>query len=71
MEVLEPEKGDQPIYEIIKREDLIAAFTIALERALKEVLARIDEFIDIYTSIEVSALWIWDYSSRWDYDMWW
>lgn len=71
MEQIKPEKGDQPIYEIIKREDLIAAFREALERALTEVLERINRFIDIYTAIETPALWTWDYSSRWDYDMWW
>jgi hypothetical protein len=71
LEPLEPTTLGQPCYEVIKREDLVGAFYEALARALTEVLARIDRFIDIYTSIETATLWVWDYSSRWDYDMWW
>ena len=61
----------QPVYEVIKKEDLQGAFRDALRLALTEVLARINTFIEIYTSVQTSSLWTWDYSSRWDYDMWW
>lgn len=71
LEGLKPVTAGQPCYEVIKREDLVAAFSEALASALTEVLERINTFIDIYTAIEVSALWTWGYSSRWDYDLWW
>lgn len=71
LDPLKPKTLGQPCYEVIKREDLVAAFREALAVSLSEVLERINEFIDIYTSIEVSALWTWGYSSRWDYDLWW
>ena len=70
-EQIKPATLGQPCYEVIKREDLIGAFSEALERALTDILERINEFIDIYTAIEVPTLWVWDYGSRWDYDMWW
>jgi len=71
LEPLEPKTLGQPCYEVIKREDLIGAFQEALNRALTEVLSRINAFIDIYSAIVTPALWTWDYSSRWDYDAWW
>jgi len=68
---LEPVEGAQPIYEMIKREDLVSAFNDALERALTTILARIDVFIDTYSNIVTPSLWCWDTTSRWDYDSWW
>jgi len=61
----------QPVYELITKEDLIAAFRDALAAALVEILARINELIDIMTSSLPPALWTWGYASRWDYDVWW
>jgi len=61
----------QPVYEIIKREDLIGAFKDALTQALLEVLARINQMIDLYSATAPSSLWVWDQTSRWDYDLWW
>jgi len=61
----------QPVYEVIKKEDLQGAFRDALRLALTEVLARINTFIEIYTSVQTSSLWTWDYSSRWYSDIWW
>jgi len=68
---IDPATGTQPIYEVIKREDLISAFQDALERALTTILGRIDTFIDQYSNIVTPSLWTWDYTSRWDYDCWW
>jgi len=65
------EKSTQPVYEVIKREDLIAAFKSALALALDEILARIEELTVLYSATAASSLWTWDYTSRWDYDMWW
>jgi len=61
----------QPTYEVIKKEDLAGAFADALERALLDVLSRINELIDMYSATAPSSLWTWDYTSRWDFDMWW
>jgi hypothetical protein len=61
---------EQPTYEVIKREDMIASFRSALALAITEILARIDELINIYSSVQASSLWTWDYTSRWDYDTW-
>ena len=59
---------EQPTYEVIKREDMIAAFRSAMQLAITQILARIDQLIDIYSSVQASSLWTWDYTSRWDYD---
>jgi hypothetical protein len=56
------------IYEVIKKEDLVSAFREALASALIEVLGRIDYFVQIYTSIETRALWVFDLRNRLDYD---
>jgi len=65
------ESTEQTIYEVIKREDLIAAFQTALRLALDEILSRIEELTTLYSSTAASSLWTWNYTSRWDYDMWW
>lgn len=61
---------EQPTYEVIKKEDLTAAFADALAISLEEVLARINQLVDLYSATAPSSLWTWDYSSRWDFDMW-
>ena len=61
----------QPTYEVIKKEDLTAAFADALAISLSEVLSRIDNLIDLYAATAPSSLWTWDNTSRWDFDMWW
>jgi len=61
----------QPVYEVIKKEDLTGAFRDALELALIDVLARINQLIDLYAATAPSSLWTWDYTSRWDFDLWW
>lgn len=65
------EKTEQPVYEVIKREDLIAAFKIALEDLRDALLRSIEELTVLYSSTAASSLWTWNYTSRWDYDMWW
>jgi len=65
------ESTEQTTYEVIKREDLIAAFQTALRLALDEILSRIEELTTLYSSTAASSLWTWNYTSRWDYDMWW
>lgn len=65
------ESTNQPVYEVIKREDLIYAFASAIKLALTEILARIEELTVLYSSTATSSLWTWNYTSRWDFDMWW
>jgi len=62
---------EQPVYEVIKKEDMQAAFRDALEQSLLELLERINNLIDLYSATAPSSLWTWGYSSRWDFDMWW
>ena len=69
MSVLDSTK--QPCYEVIKREDLIAAFKTALALMLDEILTRLEEITSLYASTASNSLWTWNYTSRWDYDMWW
>ena len=69
LKVGQPATG--PVYEVIKRQDLTAAFSDALERSLLSVLARINALVDLYSATSPSSLWVWDYSSKWDYDVWW
>lgn len=61
----------QPTYEVIKKEDLEAAFRDALAHANVEVLERLNQLIDMYSAVAPSSLWVWDKTSRWDYDEWW
>lgn len=63
--------NQQPIYEVIKKEDLTAAFADALAIWGDELLAAIQQLIDLYAATAPSSLWTWDNTSRWDYDMWW
>ena len=60
-----------PVYEYIKKEDIEAAFRNALQLAFVEITARIEELIALYAASAPPSLWVWDYSSRWGYDMWW
>jgi len=66
-----PETKGNPCYEVIKKEDLEAAFKDALVKALLEVFSRIDSLIEVVTATAPQGLWTWDYTSRWDYDMFW
>lgn len=61
----------QPIYEVIKKEDLMAAFADALATWAQELMAMITQLIDLYSETAPSSLWVWDHTSRWDFDMWW
>lgn len=63
--------GNQPVYEVIKKEDLAAAFADALAIKLAEVLTAIQQLIDLYAATAPPSLWTWDHTSRWDYDKWW
>jgi len=60
-----------PVYEYIKKEDIEGAFRDALSLALTDILARIDTLIALYATTAAPSLWVWDHTSRWDYDMWW
>lgn len=62
---------EQPTYEVIKKEDMQAAFRDALEQSLLELLERINNLVDLYSATAPSSLWTWGYSSRWDFDIWW
>lgn len=61
----------QPVYEVIKKEDLAAAFADALSISLAEVLTQINQLVDLYAATAPSSLWTWGHTSRWGYDMWW
>jgi len=61
----------QPDYEVIKREDLEAAFREALEKALSVITSKLDHLIETWAASIPSSMWTWDYTSRWDLDMWW
>lgn len=60
----------QPVYEVIKKEDLAAAFADALQLWGNEILAAIQQLIDLYSNLAASSLWTWGFTSRWDYDVW-
>jgi len=68
---ISPETEGNPVYEVIKKEDIEAAFRDALVPALNEILSRIDSLIATMTATAPQGLWTWDFTSRWDYDMWW
>jgi len=61
----------QPTYEVIKKEDMTAAFRDALTQSLSEIMEAINNLIDLYSATAPSSLWAWGYTSRWDFDMWW
>jgi len=61
---------NQPVYEVIKREDILAAIRDAIIAAFAPVTAQIQALIDSYAATAPSSLWTWDYTSRWDYDVW-
>jgi hypothetical protein len=61
----------QPTYEVIRRQDLTAAFADALAIWGNELISKINQLIDLYAATAPSSLWTWDHSSRWDYDKWW
>ena len=63
-------KGN-PVYEYIKKEDIQGAFRDALVLAFVEITERIETLISLYSATAPSSLWVWDMTSRWDYDMWW
>ena len=64
-------KPGNPVYEYIKKEDIEAAFRDALVLALTNMMNQIETLIDLYTNTAPSSLWVWDMTSRWDFDMWW
>jgi len=61
----------QPVYEVIKKEDLAAAFADALTIWGAELMAAINELIDLYAATAPKSLWTWGHTSRWGFDMWW
>jgi len=61
----------QPVYEVITKENLTAAFKDALDQANIEVLSRLDQLIDAYSATAQPSLWVWGLTSRWGYDKWW
>ena len=65
------EKQNQPVYEIITREDLTAAFRDAMTDQFALITAQLQTMIDLYSATAPSSLWTWDQTSRWDFDMWW
>jgi hypothetical protein len=64
------ESAKNPVYQVITREDLLYAFRAAMELALAETIAKIDNLISVVSSTQPSSLWTWGYTSRWGYDTW-
>jgi len=64
-------EGKQPIYEVIKKEDLAASFADALAIWGIELMAAVNQLIDLYAATAPSSLWTWGNTSRWDFDMFW
>jgi len=60
-----------PVYEVIKKEDIEGAFRDGLAAAFEEIIAKIDILITLYAHTSPPALWVWDHTARWGYDMWW
>ena len=60
----------QPVYEVIKKQDLAAAFADALAVWGTELMASINQLIDLYAATAPASLWTWDHTSRWGYDLW-
>jgi len=65
------DSAKQPTYEVIKREDLIFAFKAALASMEDALISQLEEIASLFSSVASSSLWTWNYTSRWDYDMWW
>jgi len=59
-----------PVYEYIKKEDIEAAFRDALQKSLADTLAQIENLVTLYSKTAPSSIWVWDFTSRWDYDFW-
>lgn len=59
-----------PVYEYIKKEDIQAAFRDALVTAFASITEQLDTLISLYSATAPSSLWVWDHTSRWDYDFW-
>ena len=70
-QALSPNPRDQPVYEVIKREDLAAAFYDAMAKYNAETQAAFNSLVALYAATQPMALWVWDFSSRWDFDVWW
>lgn len=70
-QALNPSPKDQPVYEVIKREDIYAAFRDAMNISNIEVLARVEELVTLYAATQPAALWVWGFSSRFGFDQWW
>lgn len=67
---ISPDTKGNPVYEIIKKEDIEAAFADALEKHLPVVLERLNEIALIFASSTPESLWTWGYTSRWGFDRW-
>jgi hypothetical protein len=66
-----PDTAGNPCYEVIKKEDLQAAFRDAMIDALNQITGQINSLVDTVTATAPQGLWTWNFTSRWDYDMWW
>jgi len=67
---ISPDVTGNPVYEVIKKEDIEGAFRDALNKALPEVLAKLDALIQTIASSTPESLWTWGYTSRWGFDRW-
>jgi hypothetical protein len=67
---ISPETKGNPVYEVIKKEDIEGAFRDALNKVLPEVVDKLDNLIDVISSVTPTSLWTWGYTSRWGFDKW-
>ena len=66
---ISPECEGGVYYEVIKKEDIEGAFRDALIKTLGELAAKINALIATVTATAPQGLWVWDFTSRWNYDM--
>ena len=69
--VLQGDPTKQPVYEIIKREDIREAFRDALRIEMGTLLIEQENLVKLYAATQPGCLWVWDFTSRWDFDKWW
>jgi hypothetical protein len=59
-----------PIYEVIRREDIMAAFRDALNISNTAIMSQLDTLIELETSRASASVWHWGMWSRWGLDVW-
>jgi hypothetical protein len=69
-DVLKHDPRLQPIYEVIKREDMQAAFTNAIAKFMASLQTAITDLLNMLANPPAAAPWTWGGTSRWSFDVW-